>query len=509
MWLRYTLNDFRIIAHYLGVLLVFAALAMCLPLIIALIFQEWEPASRYLFSVGIAAAVGSALRLLHIEPGFLNRQQAVAVTGFAWIIVSVVAAVPLSLSAHYNTYPDALFDAVSALTTTDVSIIIDMDHISRADNMWRFVMNYAGGLGLVIVAMSFGLLGRVADSSLYNSEGRTEHVLPNVVQTARFIFRFSLIIILLATVVLGITLCLEGMRPARAFLHGSWLSMSGFMTAGLAPMNTSITYYHSVVVEGILMFLMVFGCINFALQSEIWHGRSTSFLRDSEVRTAAIWWSGMLIVFISAMGGSALADNLSTLMRTGLFNFISAATTTGFITMNSNQMGVIFPSGAMLVLSLVMAVGGSAGSTTGGIKLNRLTVVAKSAAETMKGTVSPDSARIVTSYYHMGRRVLSDSEVKSAMTVFILFIVVYAIGALAGIAYGYDAVSSITESVAMASNSGITTGIAAVDMPGLLKGIYTMEMWAGRLEVVTLIALTIKIVLSIVPQGVGRRKKRS
>lgn len=214
----------------------------------------------------------------------------------------------------------------------------------------------------------------------------------------------------------------------------------------------------------------------------------------------------MLIIFISAMSASPLANNLGTLMRTGLFNFVSAATTTGFITMNSNQMSVIFPSGAMLVLSLVMAIGGSAGSTTGGIKLNRVTIVAKSAFETIKSTVSPDSARVVTRYYHMGNRILSEQEVKGAMTVFILFIIVYAIGALAGVAYGYDAVSAITESVAMASNSGITTGISAPDMPVALKNIYMIEMWAGRLEVVTLIALTIKIAISLVPGKPGRKK---
>ena len=504
MWQRFTFYDFRVIGHYLGVLVTLLAVIMAFPLLVAVLFQEWEPAARYLLGVGVVLSSGSALQMLRIEPGHLNKQQAIAVTGFAWIVLALFAAIPMVMSNHYATYGDALFDAVSAFTTTDASIIVGQDHISHADNMWRFMMNFAGGLGLVIVALSFGLFGRISDSSLYSSEGRSEHVVPNVVQTARFIIKFAVIIIVIAMFVLAGILVAGGMRPDRALLHGVWLSMSGFMTAGLAPMSTSVTYYHSVAVEWVLMVLMLFGSISFSLHSQVWHGRTDAFWKDTEVRAGCIFWVTMLVVFTASMSSSALASSLPSLMRSGLFNFVSAATTTGFITLNSNQMGVVFPSGALLVLSLAMAVGGSAGSTAGGIKLRRVGVVAKSAMETLKQALSPDSARIVTTYNHIGRRRLAAPEVKEAMTVFIMFIIMYTIGALAGIAYGYDAVSAITESVAMASNSGITTGISAPDMPGLLKGLYVVEMWAGRLEFVTLIALAIKIVVSLKPRVLER-----
>lgn len=500
MWQRFTLYDFRVIGHYLGVLLMLEAAALLLPALTALLSAEWEPASRYLIGVGLALTLGSLLRMLRITPGHLNRTQAIAVTGFAWILVALVGAVPLYFSEHYATYTDALFDAVSYFTTTDATIIAMPNHISHADNMWRFVMNYTGGMGLVVVAMSVGLLARGGSSSLYSSEGRSEHVVPNVVETARFIFKFSAGIILAAGLVLMVVLIFTGMPTVRAFLHGIWLAMSGFMTAGLSPMSTSVTYYHSIAVEFILMTLMIFGGVNFALQSEVWNGRFHLFPRDIEVRTAIIWWLGMLIVFVLAASASTIGGGLPALMRTGLFTFVGAATTTGFTTMTNTQMTALLPSGAILVLALMMAVGASSGSTAGGIKLKRIAIIAKSAYETMKNAMSSESVRNVSSYHHLGKVMLDEGEVKDAMTVTMFYILVYVIGALAGIAMGYDAVSAISESIAMASNSGMTTGITSATMPGVLKVIYMLEMWAGRLEIVALIALALKIGASVMPR---------
>ena len=101
MWQRFTLYDVRVIGHYLGVLVLFSSLALLVPFVTALACAEWTPATHYLLTIGIALIVGSALRFLRIDPGRLNRQQALAVTGFAWIVLAFVAAVPLYLSGHY------------------------------------------------------------------------------------------------------------------------------------------------------------------------------------------------------------------------------------------------------------------------------------------------------------------------------------------------------------------------------------------------------------------------
>lgn len=498
MWHRLTLYDLRVIAHYLGVLIMFGSLAYVLPFITALCCGEWEPATRYLMSIGFSLIVGSCLRFLHVRPARLTRQQALAVTGLAWIVLALFASVPLYFSGHYATYLDAVFDGVSGLTTTGCSIICDLDHLSYADNMFRFMMHLMGGLGLVVVALSFGLFGKNSGASLYSSEGRSEHVVPNIMQTARLIFRIALSFVIVATLIVSIVLLFAGMNPVRAFFHGFWLSISGFMTGGFTPMSQSVMYYHCFPLEVILMVLMVFGAINFFIHVEIWRGHLSSFFQDVETKTMVIWLCAITCVFAASLSLSGTFDSLPAMLRRGVFMVTAAFTTTGFQNVTTNELLTVFSSGAFLILAFIMAVGGGAGSTAGGMKLNRMAIVAKSIAATVRETLSPDSARVVVTYFHVGRHRLSTDVVKEAMTVFMLFIITYVIGTLVGIANGYDAAQALFESVAMASNGGLST-IVSPGMPAALELVYIFEMWAGRLEFVTLLALLVQIVISILP----------
>lgn len=505
MWCRFSLYDVRVIGHYLGTLILFAGILMAVPLATALVFQEWEPAARYFFSIGIAVVAGALLRFLRIEPSRLDRQQALAVTGLAWVVLAVFCSIPLYFSGHYATYLDALFDGVSGLTTTGASLVQDLDHLSNADNMLRFMMHLLGGLGLIVVALSFGLFGKRTGSSLYTSEGRNEHVVPNVVQTAQFIARITAVVIITSTVVIALVCLVAGMEPVRAGLHAFWISISAFVTGGFTPMAQSILYYHSFPLEIILMVLMILGSISFVIHAEVWKGRVGMFFRDIETRTTLIWLGLMTVVLIATLSTSPLFSDLPALIRRGLFMVVSSFTTTGFQVITTNQLTTVLTSGAFLTLALIMAVGGGAGSTAGGIKLYRVGIIFKSIVSTIKEALSPDSARVVVAYNHVGRRILSPEIAKEAMTVFILYVVTYVIGALVGIAHGYDATQAIFESVAMTSNGGIITGLATPGMPVTLEVFYIFQMWVGRLEFVTLLALIVEVVVSVIP----RRKPRS
>ena len=500
MWQRFSLYDLRVIGHYLGTLTQLFAALMVVPFITALVFQEWEPAERYLLGIGIALVVGTLLQFLRIEPGRLGRRQALAVTGFAWIVLAFFASVPLFLSGHYATYMDALFDGVSGLTTTGATVALDIDHFSNADNMFRFMMHLVGGLGLIVVALSLGIFGKRSGSSLYTAEGRSEHVVPNVVQTTQLILRITLVIIFIAAVVLT-ALCISiGMEPVRAVLQSIWLAISAFNTGGFAPMAESVSYYNSIPIEVFLMLLMILGSISFVVHAEVWKGRLQSFFGDIEIRTMLIWLLVMTVVVAASLSASALFSDLPAIIRRGLFMVVSAFSTTGFQNVTTNQLTTVFSSGAFLALALIAAVGGSAGSTAGGVKLHRVGIIFKSIVSTVKEAVSPSSARVVVSYNHLGRRVLSSDAVKEAMTVFVLFVVTYSVGALVGIAHGYEASQAIMESVSMTSNGGIITGIVTPGMSPSLEAFYIFQMWAGRLEFVTLLAVLAEIIASLAPR---------
>lgn len=236
------------------------------------------------------------------------------------------------------------------------------------------------------------------------------------------------------------------------------------------------------------------------LHSEIWKGRIEVFFKDIEIRTMVLWLSVMTCVLAASLSVSLEFSDLPAMMRRGLFMTISAFSTTGYVNVTTNQLTTIFTSGAFLVVAALMAVGGSAGSTSGGVKFSRIGIIVKSLVSTIKETLAPDSARVVVSYNHVGRRIVSPEIVKEAMTVFVLYVVTYSVGALVGIAHGYDATLAIFESVSMASNGGVSSGVTTAGMPWTLEAFYIFQMWAGRLEFITLLALIVEIIVSFTPK---------
>lgn len=503
MWQKFSFYDFRVIAHYLGVIMVLLAVALCVPLVTALALQEWTPASHYVFSIGMALVVGALLRLVMPSPGKPFPKQALAVTGFAWLLLALMGAVPLLMSGHYGSYLDAVFEGMSAWTTTGASLVQDLDHMAISDNMWRFTMQCVGGQGVVVIALSLGLFGRAVDSSLYSSEGRSEHVIPNIVQTARFIVRFSTVVIVLGTVLLFAVCLVLGMDPLRAFFNGLWLSIASYNTGGMTDMSTGITYYHSGMLEMVVMVLIFVGSINFTLHSEVWRGRLEHFFKDIEIRTLFVWLSVILTAFVAVLCVSGSYSDLPTLLRRAVFTVVAAFSSTGFQTISVNQMTTLIPSGALLIIIFCMAVGGSAGSTTGGIKVLRVGVLAKELVAYIKDLLAPASARQVVRYYHVGWHPLTQDLVRANLAVLMLYGIMFLVVTIVTVAYGYAAVPSMFESVSMVSNIGMSCGIIQPGMPDMLKVLYIFSMWAGRLEYITLIALIVSVLVSFKP-----RKKR-
>ena len=336
MWQKFSFYDFRVIAHYLGVLMMFLAAAECVPFVVAVVLGEWQPASHYLFGMGVALIVGSLLRLILPSPGKLTPKQALAVTGFAWLALALLGCIPLYMSGHYGSMLDAVFEGMSAWTTTGCSLVQDIDHMSIADNTWRFTMQCIGGQGVVVIALSLGLFGRAVDSSLYSSEGRSEHVIPNIMQTARFIVRFSMATIVIGTILTTAACLFIGMAPVRAFFNGLWLAVASFNTGGMTSMSTGIIYYHCAPLEIVIMVLILLGSINFTLHSEVWKGHIEHFFRDIEIRTLVVWLSVILVAFVATLCAAKIYDDLPTLLRRAAFTVVAAFSSTGFQTISVN-----------------------------------------------------------------------------------------------------------------------------------------------------------------------------
>jgi trk system potassium uptake protein TrkH len=311
-------------------------------------------------------------------------------------------------------------------------------------------------------------------------------------------------VVALGTVVLFVFTLLMGMEPMRGFFHGLWMTIGSYDTGGFSPQSSSIMYYHSWPFEIAAMILMLMGAINFALYAQVWRGgwRQTvrTFLEDIEIRTLAIWITFLVVVFVSALTAGNFLTDFSGMARRGVFTIISAATNAGYQVLTTNQLTNLLTSGAFFMVLLAMAIGGSAGSTAGGIKALRIGIIAKELLSRIKAVLAPSSARNTVSYQHLGRHLLSNELVVAAMSITLLYVVTYLFGAIVGIALGYEAIPASFESVAATTNAGLSAGIATPDAPVVLKVVYILQMWMGRLEFLTLLALLFSFVASLKPR---------
>ncbi len=496
MWVRFHLEDARTIAHYLGLLVLGVALTMVVPLITALLLREWDPALDFAFSIGIAVAVGSAMMLAEPRSSGIVRRQALLIAALGWLVASAVGALPLALSDNYLSYLDAAFDVVSGFTTSGLTVVVDLDHMAYSHNMWRHLTHLIGGQGIVVAALSLAVGLKSGAFSLYVAEGRDEQILPNVLHTTRFIWFVTAIFVAAGTAALSVVNLVAGMSVVRSTLHAFWMTIAAYDTGGFAPQSMNALYYHNRTFEFITVLLMLAGTLNFNLHAYVWRGDLGEMRRNLETKTLAL---NMLILSVFASVGLAAAGivkGASGIAFKGVFHVISAHSGTGHQTVYTTQWHS-FGGAAFVAVILAMAAGGSVSSTAGGIKAFRLGIIVKSVITAVRRALSPDSAVVRGRYHHIGDRMLTPEVSASAMVLFILYAVTYISGGVIGAAYGYDAGAAMFESVSAAANVGLSAGVTSASMPNGLKLMYMIQMWAGRLEFIAVLALVFGIVTSL------------
>ncbi|PKQ16377.1 MAG: cation transporter [Actinobacteria bacterium HGW-Actinobacteria-7] len=505
MWVTPTSSDLRTVLHFLGMLLMGIAAAMLVPLVLALVLAEWAPALDYVIGIGVTLFFASTLMLADVRADSLNRRQALVVTALVWIVGASAAAVPLLFSQNYIHFIDALFDSMSGLATAGLTVVFDLDHMAWSHSMWRHLLHLIGGQGIVVAAISFAVARGGGAFALYQAEGREERILPNVQHTARFIWFVTAVYVTLGTVALAIAMLLDGISLGPALLNAFFICVAAFDTGGFAPHSQSLLYYHSWFVEAVSMVLMLAGTMNFALQADVWRGDVKEMITNIETRTLAI---NMLILTAFASVGIALFGVLDTggeFVRKVMFHIVSAHTGTGHQTIYAPQWSLTLGSAGIAAVILAMGAGGAVSSTAGGIKALRIGAIVKAISLSIRKALSPDSAVVKSRYHHITDKTLTDQLISSSMTVFILYMVTYITGALVGMAYGYSAGDALFESTSAAGGVGLTIGITSPFMPTGMKWLYIIQMWAGRLEFLALMALVAVVIISI-PRVV--RKKR-
>lgn len=489
MILRPHLEDIKVIGYYLGKIIIGLGLTMIIPVIIGLIFFEFNPALDFLISTVVTFIIGIILvKIFHTERD-LNWMQGMVVVSLSWLIAAILGAIPLFLSGHWNSYLDACFDSMSGFATTGLTLIQNLDHLSYTHNFWRHFIMFIGGQGIAIVALSVFVKGFSGAFKMYVGEARDEKVLPNVINTARFIWLVSIVYLILGALALGIVGLFNGMSPLNAFFHGICIFMAAFDTGGFSPQSQNMLYYHSFLYEIITLSLMILGAINFKLHYHLWTGNRKEIIKNIE--TSALFISVITIFFITAIGLNHLGvyPKAMVLFRKGFFHLISAHSGTGHATIYAKQFITEWGNLAMVGLICAMALGGSTCSTTGGIKMLRIGIIFKAFAEDIKKIILPERAVVVQKYHHIKEIFLEDKQVRSVLLITIAYLALFGIGAIAGMWFGYPFLDSLFESTSAAANVGLSCGITDISMPSALKVVYILQMWAGRLEFMSVFTL--------------------
>lgn len=493
------IRDLRIVLHYVGTFVIGIGVAMAIPLVTAVAFREWDAVLDYTLAVSIAFALGAALRLSMTERHTLTHAHALALTALGWLAASVVAAVPLAFSGNYLNYLDALFDAVSGLTTSGLTVVVDLDHMAYSHNMWRHLTHLIGGQGIVVAALSLAVGLRGGAVSLYLAEGRDERILPNVLYTTRFIWFVTAIYVGLGTIALFVVNTYLGMAPARGVIHAFWISIAAYDTGGFGPQSMNAMYYHSYLFEIVSVFLMIAGTMNFNLHAQVWKGDRSELWRNIETRVLA--FNIAVLSALTAVGLAATSAFPGSLeaVRKGAYHVLSAHTGTGHQTIYANQWLADYGGTGLAAIMLAMAAGGAVSSTAGGIKALRLGLIFKSIVQQVKEAIAPRSAVMAARYHHLGERFLAPQVTGAVAILFILYVVTYITGGLVGAAYGFSAGEALFESISATANVGLSTGITSTTMPTGLKLFYIFQMWVGRLEFIAVLTLFAYLILAMKP----------
>jgi len=497
MILKPRLDEIKTILYYLGKIVFGLSCTMAVPIIIGLAYNEINPTLDFLLGIEISLAFGLLLTKLFYTEKDLNWMQGMVVISLAWLAAMLLSAVPLYLSGHYASYLDTCFETMSGFTTTGLTLVQGLDHLSYAHNFWRHLGPFIGGQGIAIIALSFFVKGTSGAFKMYVGEARDEKLLPNVINTARFIWLISVVYLILGTLALGLVGISIGMKPLNSFFHGACVFMAGFDTAGFAPQSQNILYYHSLLFEVVTIVIMLMGALNFNLHYQLWAGNRKELFKNIETKTLLITIILTFLIVAIGLNQFGIYPKAVVLFRKGFYQLISAHSTTGYMTIYARQFINEWGNLALVGMICAMALGGCICSTAGGIKMLRIGIIFKALAQDIKRIILPEKAIVIQKFHHIMDIFLEDKLARSAFLITVAYIALYALGAIIGMCFGYPFLDSLFESTSAAANVGLSCGITDPGMPAALKITYIIQMWAGRLEFISIFALIGFVVAAI------------
>jgi trk system potassium uptake protein len=473
--------DLRPILVVLGILLIILALFMVPPMVadMAAGHADWQV---FLAAGAVTLFTGVSLVLMNRTPGFgeLNGRQAFVLTTSVWVVVAVFAALPLAFSELNLTLADAVFEAMSGITTTGSTVIVGLDVAPPGILLWRSILQWLGGMGFIVMAVAILPMLRVGGMQLVRTESSdlSEKILPRAAQVASAIG-----LIYLALTMLCATLYYSaGMTTFEAAAH----AMTTLATGGYSTRDASFGGFDNAAIDVVAIVFMCLGALPFVLYIQATNGQLRPLLTDAQVR----WFFGIVTAFVLAITSwLVIVEDAAPLdaLHHAAFNIVSLITTTGYASTDYGLWGA-FPVAALFFL---MAVGGCTGSTAGGIKVFRFTVLHAIARNQFARLVRPHGVFVPL----FNGRPLPETAAISVMAFVFMYGLSFSIVAIALSALGLDYLTAMSSAVTALGNVGPGLGDIVGPagnfsaLPDTAKWILSFAMLLGRLELFTVLVL--------------------
>jgi len=464
----------------LAFLVLVTAACLLLPALVSALYgdADWP---WFLASAGLGALVGGLVLLLVRDAPDLRVREGFAVVGFGWLVVGLLGALPYWLSGQIPSFIDAVFESVSGFTTTGASILVDIESRTHGVLFWRALTHWLGGMGIVLLALAILPLLGVGGMQLFRAEVPgpvAERLTPRIRQTAKLLWA----VYFLLTALEIIALMIAGMGPFDAICH----SFATMATGGFSNHNHSVGGYTSPAIEWIIIVFMFLAGANFSLHYLALTGRVKVYAKDEEFR-----FYGSIVLVCTALIAATLwhigfYPTAAQTVRHTLFQVVSIITTTGFGTADYLK----WPPVAHAVLLILMAVGGCAGSTGGGIKVMRVFILLRHAKYELKKMLHPRA--VYTLWFN--DRALSPALLTNVLGFFLLYMLVYLTGVVILTLGGLDLVTSVGATAATLGNIGPGLGLVGPasnysTLLGWEKLLLVFFMLVGRLEIFTVLVL--------------------
>jgi len=467
---------------------------MLLPLLVLIGFPgESGHVLNFVIPAGMALLTGFLLSLF-IWDGKkhqLTLRQDTVIVVAVWLLAVFFSSLPFMLSRQLN-FTQAFFEAMSGWTTTGLSVV-DVTVTPKIYLMFRSIMQFFGGVGLVLVMLS--ALSGTYGMRLYNAEGHSDKLLPNLAKSARVIMSIYAGYVVAGTILYVIF----GMPLFDAINH----SIAALSTGGFSTQVDSIGAYKSLPIELITIILMLLGTTNFAAHLLLVRGKFRNFFKVGEIRFMLVLL-GFTITIASFVSLNGIYGSVSQGLRISVFQMVTALTTTGFSTVSFNNW-TPFP---VFVIIILMLIGGGAGSTAGGIKFGRVYLMVKAFLWNIKRKFMPEHMVNEDFVYRTeGKTFIDETHISEASNYAFLYMVTFFLGTSVMAANGYSLQDSLFEFASSIGTVGLSVGVTLPTTPPVVLWTQTVGMLFGRLEIYVIFIAGIRIIKDVRSMVVGAVKK--